>query len=163
MKRVLFVLTLAGGLCACSHGPTLSTEDRLALYREHAGAPVNSFRLDRTMGTTNWTPLGDQAVAVWQSANRGFLLELRSRCNGLGPAGRIQITNSMGQVTARLDRVVPGSAMGSAMGSSVGPSCRIESIRPIDGSALREAKRELREAEYIEQSAAPPEEGATSP
>src|SRR5688572_2225373 len=109
MKTGLLHLMLACGLCACSHGPTLSTEDRLALYREHAGAPVNSFRLDRTMGTTNWTPLGDQAVAVWQSTNRGFLLELRTRCNGLGPAGRISITNSMGQVTARLDRVVPGS------------------------------------------------------
>src|SRR5688572_15343935 len=92
MKPVLFVLMLAAGLGACSHGPTLSTEDRLALYREHAGAPVGSFRLDRMPGIQNWTPLGDQALAVWQSSNRGFLLELRSRCNNLGPASRINIT-----------------------------------------------------------------------
>jgi hypothetical protein len=153
MKPVLFIFTLAGGLCACSHGPTLSTEDRLALYREHAGAPVNSFRLDRTPGIQNWTPLGDQAVAVWQSSNRGFLLELRNRCSGLGPASRISITNSLSQVATRLDSVVPRSATGSA----VGMACRIETIRPIDGSALREAKRELREAEYIYRSAAPTE------
>src|SRR5688572_30485686 len=151
MKTVLFVLTLAGGLSACTHGPTLSTEDRLALYREHAGAPVNSFRLERAMGTTNWTPLGDQALAVWQGSNRGVLLEMRNRCSGLGPASRISITNSAGHVSARLDSVV-------LRGTGMNISCRIETIRPIDGSALRDAKRELREAEYIERSAAPPEE-----
>lgn len=158
MKPVLFVLALAAGLGACSHGPTLSTEDRLALYREHAGAPVGSFRLERMPGNQNWTPLGDQAVAVWQSSNRGFLLELRSRCSGLGPASRISITNAMGTVAARLDSVVTRNAAGS-----FSRSCRIETIRPIDGNAVREAKRELREAEYIERSAAPPEEEAPSP
>ncbi len=153
MKRVLFVLTLAGGLCACSHGPTLSTADRLALYREHAGAPVNSFSINRATGMQRWTALGDQSVVVWQSSNRGFLLELRNRCSGLWTANRISITNSVGQVT-RLDSVVPRTAGGSVSGMS----CRIDTIRPINGNAVREARRELREAEYIERSEAPPEE-----
>jgi len=152
MKALLFVLMLAG-VSACSHGPTLSTEDRLSLYREHAGDSVGSFRLDRAPGMQNWTPLGDQAVAVWQTANRGFLLELRTRCSGLGTASRISITNSLGVVTTRLDSVVPRTAAGS----TVGMSCRIDVIRPIDGSALRDAKRELREAEYVDRSTAPPE------
>jgi hypothetical protein len=158
MKPVQFVLTslvLACGVCACSHGPSLSTEDRLALYREHSGEPVGAFRLDRTLGTRNWTPLGDQALAVWQSSNTGFLLELRSRCTGLSTASRIAITNLGGQVSARTDRVVPGTVGGARPGLA---SCRIEIIRPIDGSALREAKRELRDAEYLEREAAPPEE-----
>jgi len=153
MRNVIPVLVLAATLAACATGPTLTTDERLALYREHAGAPTGSFRLERMPGMQNWTPLGDQALAVWSSANRGHLLELRSRCSGLGPAARIQITNSMGVVGARLDSVVVSSAAGA-----MPRSCRIETIRPIDGTALREAKRELRDAQYIDRSEAPPEE-----
>ena len=153
MRNVIPLMVLAATLAACATGPTLTTDERLALYREHAGEPTGSFRLDRTLGSQNWTPLGDQALAVWSSANRGHLLELRSRCSGLGPAARISITKSMGDDGARLDSVVVSSAAGS-----MARSCRIETIRPIDGTALREAKRELRDAEYIDRSAAPPEE-----
>lgn len=153
MRKAIPALVLVATLAACATGPTLTTEERLALYREHAGAPTGSFRLERMPGMQNWTPLGDQALAVWSSANRGHLLELRSRCSGLSPAARISITNSMGVVGARLDSVVVSPAAGA-----MARSCRIETIRPIDGTALREAKRELREAQYIDRSEAPPEE-----
>lgn len=146
----LLLLTLAT-VAACSHGPTLTTQERLDLYRQHSGAPVLSFRLERMTGTQQWTPLGDQALAVWSTANRGHLLELRNRCPGMLSAGGIAITNSLGQVTARMDSVVP-----RRVGAS-GLSCRIDTIRPIDGRSLREAKRELRDAEIIDRSAAPPE------
>ena len=144
---LLTLVTVAG----CSHGPTLTTQERLDLYRQHSGAPVLSFRLERMTGTQQWTPLGDQALAVWSTANRGHLLELRNRCPGMLSAGGIAITNSLGQVTARMDSVVP-----RRVGAS-GLSCRIDTIRPIDGRSLREAKRELRDAEIIDRSAAPPE------
>ena len=152
MRNALSWLVLAAALAACATGPTLTPQERLALYRQHAGAPVASFRLDHIGGMHNWTPLGDQSLAIWSSANRGHLLELRTRCPGMMMSPRLSITNTMGQVTARIDRVVPRTAAGPT-----GSSCRIETIRPIDGRALREAKRELREAEYIELNAAPPE------
>ncbi|HEY0502041.1 MAG TPA: DUF6491 family protein [Lysobacter sp.] len=154
MRKALPSLILVAALAACSHGPTLTVQERLALYREHAGAPIGSFRLDRMTGMQRWTPLGDQALAVWSSANRGNLLEMRTRCPGLTSAARISITNSLGQVTT-MDRVVTRSAAGTVMGS-----CRIASIRPLDGQALRDAKRELRDADIIERSAAPPEDPA---
>src|SRR5690242_1159541 len=81
----------AVALAACSHGPTLTTQERLDLYRAHAGAPVMSFRLDRMTGMQQWTPLGDQALAVWSSASRGHLLELRNRCPSMLSAGGISI------------------------------------------------------------------------
>ncbi len=156
------LLALAGALTAgCATSPTLTTAERLELYRQHAGPPVLSFRLERSIGPTiNWTPLGDQALAVWTTANRGHLLELRNRCSGMSMASNISLTNRMGQVTARFDSVLPRTATGFVpVGSG---TCRIETIRPIDGRALRDAKRELREANIIEQSAAPPptDEGA---
>lgn len=146
----------AVAMAACSHGPTLTTQERLELYRAHAGAPVMSFRLDRMTGMQQWTPLGDQALAVWSSGSRGHLLELRNRCPSMLSAGGISITNSLGNVNARMDSVVPRTA-------GMRTSCRIDSIRPIDGSALRDAKRELRDAQIVDRSTAPADEGAPQP
>jgi len=149
------VLALAAAATTgCATSPTLTQQERLELYRQHAAAPVLSFRLDRMVGTHNWTPLGDQALVVWSSANRGHLIEMRTRCSGMAMASRIAITNRSGQVTARVDSVVPRTATGLVpVGSG---TCRIDTIRPLDGQAIRDAKRELREATYIEQSEAPP-------
>ncbi len=149
------LLMLAGTIAAgCASSPTMSTQERLAFYREHAGPPVMSFRLERIVGTQNWTPLGDQALVLWSTASRGHLIEMRTRCSGMSMASRIAITNRMGQVTARIDSVLPRTATGFVQSGS--GTCRIDTIRPIDARTLRDARRELREAEYIEQSAAPP-------
>ncbi|MBU8976504.1 MULTISPECIES: DUF6491 family protein [unclassified Lysobacter] len=150
MRNALPMLALAAMLASCATGPTLSTADRLALYRQNAGPPTATFRLERMTGVQNWTPLGDQALAVWTTANRGALLEMRNRCSGLAVASRITITNRMGLVTARFDSVVPRIAGGSP---APGSACRIETIRPLDASRLRDARREMREAEYVERPA----------
>ena len=157
MKAHALVLPmLALALAACATGPTLTTQERLDLYRAHSGAPVMSFRLERMTGTQQWTPLGDQALAVWSSANRGHLLELRNRCPGMLSAGGISITNSLGNVT-RMDSVVPRMVGASNRG------CRIDTIRPIDGRSLRDAKREIREAQIVDRSTAPPDDETPQP
>jgi len=155
--RTLVLAALAVTVAACSTGPTLSAPERLDLYRAHSGAPVMSFRLDRPTGMQQWTPLGDQALAVWSGANRGHLLELRNRCPGMLSAGGISITNSLGNVTARMDSVVPRMVGASNRG------CRIDTIRPIDGRSLRDAKREIREAQLVDRSTAPPDDGTPQP
>lgn len=148
MKKLLITLAAVLALGACASGPSLSTADRLALYQTNAGQPVNSFQLSRNF---RWTPLGDQALAVWNSSNRGYLLELRTRCSGLGFASNIHITNQMGRVSARFDRVVPRNMTGSP--SLQQQSCTIWTIRPLDVSALNDAKREMRDAQTIERPA----------
>ena len=147
MKNLLLALATALLLGACASGPSLSTADRLALYQSHAGQPVQGFQLSRNF---RWTPLGDQALAVWSGANQGHLLEMRTRCSGLGFASNIHITNSMGRVSARFDRVTPLNSTGSNLQQT---SCTIWTIRPLDVNALNDAKREMREAQTVERAA----------
>lgn len=150
MKRILMVLVLALLSVGCAHsGAPLSTADRLELYRAHAGPPVGSFNIDRIAGVTRWTPLGDQALAIWNTPNQGFLLEFRTRCSGLSFASSITISNSLGLVNVRTDSVQPRAANGSAISSP----CRISSARPLDGRAINDAKRELREASVVDRAA----------
>lgn len=147
MKRILIVLSLALLSTGCAHsGSALTTAERVELYRAHAGAPVASFNIDRVAGVNRWTPLGDQALAIWNTANRGYLLEFRTRCNGLSFASSITISNSAGLVNARLDSVQPRAANGS----TISQPCRISSARPLDGRALNDAKRELRDASVVD-------------
>jgi len=140
------VLLLAG----CATTATMTTSERLELYQRHAGAPIPSFQLNRVVRRTDWTPLGDQALAVWSSQSRGHLLEFRNRCSGLSTAQSITITNAFGTVNARFDSVL---VRNPAAISSVAPGCRISRIRPLDGSSLRDEKREMREAQFADRPA----------
>ncbi|RDI98785.1 hypothetical protein DVT68_09745 [Dyella solisilvae] len=147
MRQALLASLMVGALMGCSSAPTLTTQQRLDLYRQHAGAPVMSFRLDNFMGAQSWTPLGDSALALW-AGGREYLIELRGTCTGLSTSGRISITNSANQLVTRFDRVVPRTAA-PPMGMN---ACRISSIRPVDSSALRETKAELRNADLIDRA-----------
>lgn len=150
MKGMLIALSMVVVAAGCAHsGVSLTSAERLELYRAHAGPPVASFRIDRIAGVNRWTPLGDQALAIWNTPNQGYLLELHARCSGLSIASSITISNSMGLVNVRLDSVQPRAANGSA----ISQPCRISSARPIDGRALNDAKRELREATVVERAA----------
>lgn len=139
---------LIATLAACTHGASRNTYERLLLYREHAGPPVAAVQLDHVAGKHEWTPLGDRALAVWPSDDVGYLLEFRTPCPSILTAMRVWITNSRGQVAARADSVMTRSGSGTAAGA-----CRIATIRPVDGRSLGEAKRDLREAEFVDRPA----------
>lgn len=151
MKRFLapVAAALALALAACSSMPKQTDAERLSLYRTHAGEPVSSFRY---FGTLNgWTPLGDQALAVWTRPSEAYLLELTAHCMDLDFAQAISITNLMSTVSARFDDVLVRGG-----GTSVGRMpCRIDTIRPLDVKALKQAQRELREAQVVEREAQP--------
>lgn len=143
MKRILLILSLMMSLTACST-TRMSDAERLALFRAHAGEPVNSFRL---FGSLNgWQPLGNTALVVWPAPNRAYLLQLMGLCSNLPFAHSISLSNQMGTVSARFDSVVPRGG-----GPNTGNMpCRIQEIRPIDVPALRETKREMREVQSVE-------------
>jgi len=143
MRRLLIALLAVSTLGGCATTPTLTTQERFNLYVQHAGAPVSSFRLARFVRQTQWTPLGDRALAVWTSQSVGHLLELRGRCTGLSIAHTVEITNSFGTVNARWDSVIPRTAS-----VAMPQSCRIIRIRPLDGLAIRDARREMRNTIY---------------
>ncbi len=131
-------MLLAGVVSACASTGKMSDADKLALYRAHAGEPVDSFR---TLGSgiTGWTPLTDQAIAVWTRPSEAWLLDLDGGCSGIRFAQAIGLDDSTGRVSARFDRVHVRDSGG------MGSSCQITAIRPLDVSALKQAQRELRQ------------------
>lgn len=138
-------MVLLLGACASTR---MSDAQNLALYREHAGEPVNSFNY---LGQINgWTPLGDSALAVWTRPNQAYLLELFGPCTDLDFAPAISLSNLGSRVSARFDQVyVHGAGTGSLR-----MPCRIQTIRPLDVKGLKQAQKELREAKVIEREAA---------
>src|SRR5689334_25246928 len=104
MQLALVALALAVSACATDR---MSDNDKLALYRAHAMAPVGSFRyLNRIDG---WTPLGDSALAIWTRPNEAYLLEVDGPCTDLDFAQAIGLTSQMGIVYSRFDKVIPRS------------------------------------------------------
>ena len=152
-KSAIARLALAAALTApvltgCATDAGLREEQRLALYREHAGEPVDSFRyFGRISG---WTPLGDTALALWTRPSEVYLLELSGRCSDLEFANAITVTHQSGSVHARFDDVLV-----------LGPNtmripCRIQRILPVDSAALKQAEREMRQAvDTVERAQAP--------
>lgn len=146
MKKMLVAAMLVATLAGCATTGKLSSDERLQLYRSHAGAPVNSFKY---FGSLNgWTELGDSALAVWTRPSEAWLLNLGGACMDLSYAPAITVTNMMGQVSARFDRVIVHGS-----GPMAHVPCRIESIQPLDVKALRASEKEMREAKIAERAA----------
>jgi uncharacterized protein DUF6491 len=146
-KKLISGLAMALTLGACST-TRLSEAETLSLYKAHAGEPVRDFQY---FGQINgWTPLGDSALAVWTKPSQAYLLELYGRCADLDYAPAISLSNMMSRVSARFDNVyVHGGGS-----SSMRIPCRIETIRPLDVKALKQAQKTLREAKLVEREAA---------
>ncbi|SEK81238.1 hypothetical protein SAMN05428989_0850 [Pseudoxanthomonas sp. GM95] len=142
-------LALLGAGCATNG---LTDAQELDLYRAHAGEPVKSFTF---FGQLNgWAPLGDTALAVWTKPSEAYLLELPGRCVDLDTAPAITVTNQGSRVYAKFDDVL---VLGGLHNSFRMP-CRIDTIRPLDVKALRQAQKSLREAKAAERQA-----GAAAP
>jgi len=140
VKRLAIVLLAAVALAGCATTGRLSSSERLELYRAHAGAPVKDFQY---FGSLNgWTELGDSALAVWTKPSEAWLLSLSGPCMDLSYAPAISVTNMMGRVSAKFDRVI---VRGGSPGMAPIP-CRIDTIQPLDVKTLRASEKELREA-----------------
>jgi len=131
--RTLAFLALAALVAGCATNPAERDARQLALYRDHAGAPVESFPYFGRV--SSWTPLGPESLAVWTSPSRAWLLEVDGACSDLVFAQGVQLSASTGRVNARFDHVTP---IGTGVNSI---PCRIREIRPVDVAAFREARR----------------------
>ena len=132
-------------LTACATGARLGDAEKLALYRSHAGAPVDNFNF---FGRINgWTPLGDSALVVWTKPSEAWLLDLSGPCQDIEYTPAIGLTSSMNRVYARFDKVIVNSP------GSMNIPCFIQQIRPLDVKAVRASEQELREAKVQEREA----------
>ena len=133
LARALLPALLVASAASCASHPAQDDSAKLALYRSHAGEPVRSFhffgRLD------SWTPLGDRVVAVWTRPREAWLLDLDGPCNGLQYTVAIGLTSSAGTVNARFDKVLVRD------GGPMNLPCIIQSIRPLDVKAIKQAER----------------------
>ena len=77
MNKTLLLMSLLL-VTACAGQPSMTSSERLELYRAHAGEPVSSFQFSGRLW--GWRSLGDSALAVWPRSNQGYLIELAGRC-----------------------------------------------------------------------------------
>lgn len=142
MKPIFLALaaSLALSACATAGGPGAATsaaaraDGKLALYREHAGAPVASIPFSSSVD--NWTYLGPTTLAIWTSPTRAWLLELDGPCRDLQFAHAIGFESRGPQISAGFDSVV-------VMSRAAAPyiPCRIRTIQPLDAQAIRAVER----------------------
>ncbi|MEP6634015.1 MAG: DUF6491 family protein [Luteimonas sp.] len=137
MKVAAMMLGAMLALGACASNGGLRDAEKLAIYRAHAGVPVNNFQY---FGSINgWTPLGDSAIAVWTRPNQAYLLDLYGPCQDIEYTPAITITNQMGRVNARFDKVIAHNR------GSIEIPCTIQEIRPLDVKAIKQAEKTARD------------------
>jgi hypothetical protein len=136
MKPLTLSLLAVLLLADCSTARNAEPDQRLVLYQAHAGAPVASFRY---LGRINsWESLGNEAIAIWTRPNEAWLLGLAGPCNGLNFTPVIGLTSQTGAVHAGFDEVLVRDA------AAIKIPCRIQTIRPLDVAAIREAEKAKR-------------------
>lgn len=131
-SKYLLAIGIAGSLVACTTAGGLTASEQLEIYRANAAAPVDSFRGFRQVD--RWTPLGDEALAVWTSPTSGYLLELEKPCTDLKFALSVRLNDDVGTGS---DTVTP---VGGGASAPAFP-CRIREIRPVDYRTVRSAEK----------------------
>jgi len=143
VRRIFTLLSALVLVTACATSPGTTPAERLEFYRANAGEPVRSFHSPARLW--GWRALGDSALTVWTSKNQGFLLELADQCPEMTVASSIGVTTRNDLVVAGLDSVVIQRRRGA---DSLG-MCRIDTIRPINTRVVKEAKRDLHDADLV--------------
>jgi hypothetical protein len=134
LAAMMMGATLALGACASTG---LGDDEKLEIYRTHAGAPVDSFQY---FGSINgWTPLGDSAIAIWTRPSQAYLLDLYGPCSDIEYTPVISISNRMGRVYSRFDKVMVRNR------GSIDMPCNIKQIRPLDVKAIKQAEKVARD------------------
>ena len=136
VREAVLRCAIVAAMAGCATNPAQREADKLALYRAHARAPVDSFR--HYGSVKGWTPLGDEAVAVWSRPGEAWLLELAGPCLDLEFARAISVSDTFGRVSARFDKVM---VLGR---TAIDMPCPIRQIRPLDVKAIRQAERRAR-------------------
>lgn len=146
--RFLAALTCAALFSGCASNVAQRDAERLALYRNHAGDPVDSIVY--LGGYNGWTPLGDGAFALWTRPSQAYLVELYAPCSELDFADTIGFRNHGGRLSAKFDQVYVSNR------GLLPISCTIREIRPLDVKAIRLAEKDARAKRQIEEAPAAP-------
>ncbi len=130
----------------------MTPAERLEFYRANSGEPVRSFHSPSRLW--GWRAVGDSALTVWTSSNRGYLLELAQRCPDMPFALSIGLTTRASRVAAGFDSVVVYRS--GARNNRT--TCRIDTIRPLNTRVVKESKRDLHDADIEERDPSIPDD-----
>ena len=158
MKRstlLLSALLLVSASSGCASSGGLRDAERLTLYRDHAGEPVDSIQY--TGSYSGWTPLSDCAFALCTRPSQAWLVELYSPCNEIDYADTIGFRDTNGRLSARFDQVYVSSH------SLIPISCTIKEIRPLDVKAIRIAEKDARAKRQVEAPSSSPPSPSSAP
>jgi hypothetical protein len=136
---IVFLLAVLGGAPAMAQ--TLERQrESLAIFEQFAGEPVDQIS---NFTYTDWRPLGESHLALFRTAGKAWLVDLRSPCVGLDWAKTIAIRSATGTINARFDRVEFRDGLGP---SARVERCIIDRIRPVDYAKVRDAEAQARKA-----------------
>jgi len=152
LRTTLSLLSALVFVTACATSSRTTPAERLEFYRANAGEPVRSFHSPGRLW--GWRAIGDSALTVWPSSNRGFLLELTNPCPDMAFASSIGLTTRSGRVAAGFDSVVVQRS-GVAGSRS---TCRIDTIRPLNTRVVKESKRDLHDVDLVDRDPTAPDE-----
>ena len=152
MRRTFTLLSALVLATACATSSRTTPAERLEFYRANAGEPVRSFHSPGRLW--GWRAIGDSALTVWTSSNRGFLLELANQCPDMAFASSIGLTTRNARVAAGFDSVVVQKRGGAGSLST----CRIDTIRPINTRVIKESERDLHDVDLVDRDPAVPDE-----
>jgi hypothetical protein len=106
---------------------------RKAFVTQFAGEAKSSMPSFRSY---DFEPLGDDALLLWESPGRAYLLDVEDFCADLPSARAIAINNKGATVSAGFDAITVLDR-----GQSANNRCRILQIRPVDVKAMKAAEK----------------------
>jgi hypothetical protein len=112
---------------------------RKAFVSQFTGEAISSVLLTRSH---DFEPLGDDALLLWASRNKAYMLSVDNFCRNLTWAHAIQIDNNGPSTSAKLDSIKVLSN-----NNAFNDKCRILEIRPVDVKAMKAAEKAKRETE----------------
>ncbi len=138
---VLFLGLLAGTSNALETSAAKADKyaQRKAFVSQFAGVEKSSVPFTRSY---DFEPLGDDALLLWESSSRAYLLGVDNFCRNLTWAHAIQIDNKGSSINAKFDSIKVLSS-----DNRFNDKCRILDIRPVDVKAMKAAEKAKREAE----------------
>jgi Family of unknown function (DUF6491) len=140
MKRFGILLAgflLAQVISAVVVAKTRDYSERLALVTQFAGEPVEFVRFGLPRTAYDWEYLGDEAILIWHTRSKAYLVDLEKSdaCRHLDREIAIKLQDSVNDLDTR----------GGYIDLRDGGWCKMTKIRPIDVAGLKKARKQQAE------------------
>ena len=136
MNLRILPLALAAVLAAA---PAVAEDDIVirstrAQVEAFAGAPVETVSRRPLRNNERWETIPDYAVLIWESPSKAWLVDLErdgdQRCQDLSSEYLMHLDTGAHWLSSRAGNIVLRNGW-----------CKITAIRPVDGRALRQARK----------------------